>query len=360
MNKVKILAIETSCDETAAAVIGDEGGFPQVLSNIVSSQIDIHAQYGGVVPEVAARAHIEDILPIITEALKEAKTELNQLSHLAVTFGPGLIGSLVVGVETAKGISAATGIPVVPINHLEGHIYANFLKEPGTEVQAPSFPILALLVSGGHTLLIYVKNHLDYLIVGQTWDDAAGEAFDKAAKAMGLPYPGGPIISKLAQKGNEARFKFPIVDLTPSPARNEEGFLEHPEPSLDFSFSGLKTALIGQVKKIIVENGRLSEKDKQDLSASFEKTVVDTVAQNTLRAIKKYQPKSFILSGGVAANQRLREQLQKWVKDEGVEVFVPDLDFCTDNAAMIGAAAYFHIKENKIATFDSANPNARL
>jgi N6-L-threonylcarbamoyladenine synthase len=346
---VKILAIETSCDETAVAVLTEENSRPLLLSNIISSQINIHASYGGVVPEVAARAHLEDILPVVTRALREAQTELKDIDYLAFTYGPGLIGSLVVGVETAKALSVAHSIPLVPVNHLEGHIYANFLEE-----SVPEFPILALLVSGGHTQLILVKSHLEYCVVGQTWDDAAGEAFDKAAKAMGLGYPGGPIISKLAEAGNSKAFELPLVDLTPAPQRNEEGFLEKSEPSLDFSFSGLKTALIGKVK------AGFSEEQAADLAASFEQIVVDTLIQNSLRAVERYQPKSFILSGGVAANRNLRASITKNITSKGVRVYVPSLDFCTDNAAMIGAAAFYHIKEKKIGKNTEPDPGAKL
>lgn len=361
MGSLKILAIETSCDETAAAIIEEQNSHPVVISNVVSSQIDLHAKYGGVVPEVAARAHIEEILPIIKETLKKAKLELSDVDYLAVTYGPGLVGSLVVGVETAKGISAATDIPIIPINHLEGHIYANFLQAPDSKQQAPSFPLLSLLVSGGHTLLVFLKNHLDYKIVGESWDDAAGEAFDKAAKAMGLPYPGGPKIAELAKEGDPERFPLPVIDLTPSPKRNEEGFLEKPKPSLDFSFSGLKTALINEVKQLSLK-GELTGQDKKDLAASFQKAVVDTLVQNSLRAIKEFDPKTFILSGGVAANEGLRVKLKNEIKKVSPETnyLIPELSFCTDNAAMIGAAAFYHLKENKIGSLVAADPNAKL
>lgn len=348
---MKILAIETSCDETAAAVITEEAGRPRAISNVVSSQIEIHKEYGGVVPEVAARAHIEAILPVIKGALEQAHVKLNDLDYIATTFGPGLIGSLVVGVETAKGLSVTSKVPAIAVNHLEGHIYANFLANGEPE---PEFPLLALLVSGGHTLLVLVKKHLSYEIVGQTWDDAAGEAFDKAAKAMGLPYPGGPVISALAQKGEADRFQLPVVDLTAKPTRSEDGFLVHPELSLDFSFSGLKTALISKVKAGITEG------DKKDLAASFEAVITKTLVQNTERAINKYRPKSFILSGGVAANQRLRKEVTTMAKRLGVKAYVPALDFCTDNAAMIGAAAFYHIKEGLTSPLDTADPSAKL
>lgn len=354
---MKILAIESSCDETAAAIIEGEDS-PQVLSNVVSTQIDIHKEFGGVVPEVAARAHIENIIPVIKKTLTEAKTELSDLDYITVTEGPGLVGSLVVGVETAKAISVSNNIPIVPVNHLEGHIYANFLEE-----NKPEFPLIALLVSGGHTLLIFMKDHLDYQIIGSTRDDAAGEAFDKAAKILGLGYPGGPIISHEAEKGNENKYKFPTIDLTPQATRNPVGFLETPEESLDFSFSGLKTALITKVKQLTSDGNEITAEEKADLSASFQKAIIDNLSQNVLRAVKKYQPKTFILSGGVAANKNLRETLEKNIKEVSAETsyLIPPTNLCTDNAAMIGAAAFYHAKLKKIddANF-AANPNLKL
>jgi N6-L-threonylcarbamoyladenine synthase len=333
---VNILAIETSCDETSAAIVTGKRGKPVLLSNIVSSQIPLHQKYGGVVPEVAARAHIENILTVIRESLVKAKVKLSEVDYLAVTEGPGLVGSLVVGVETAKALSLSLNIPVLPINHLEGHIYANF------EGTSPKFPLIALLVSGGHTLLIYMKSHLNYKVIGKTRDDAAGEAFDKGAKLMGLGYPGGPIISKMALEGNENVFKFPMIDLTPRPIKNKKGFLEKQEISMDYSFSGLKTALLNIVKKKMPK----TEKDISDLAASYQKAIVDNLIQNSLRAIVKYQPRTFILSGGVAANRYLREKLGNEIKntDKKVKFIIPPFELCTDNAGMIGIAAWYTIK----------------
>lgn len=340
---MNILAIETSCDETSAAVITERKGRPTVLSNVVSSQINLHRQYGGVVPEVAARAHIESIIPVLEKSLEEAGLALNEVSHVAVTHGPGLIGSLIVGVETAKAIGLAKEIPVIPINHLEGHLYANFSEEANQ-----IFPALALLVSGGHTMLVLMKKHLSYEIVGNTRDDAAGEAFDKAAKIMGLGYPGGPIISKLAETGDEKTYPFPTIDLTAGPYRDKDGFLRHPPPSLDFSFSGLKTALLTKVRKITGER-ELSEKEKKDLAASFQKAIIDSLSQNVIRAAEKYQPKAFTLSGGVAANRRLREELKQRIKESFPDVLfsVPPPQMCTDNAGMIGLLAYYKTKKSK-------------
>lgn len=355
---MKILAIESSCDETAAAVIEERDQRPVILSNIVSSQIKLHKAFGGVVPEVAARAHIEQILPVIDESLRKAQTTLLEIDYLAYTYGPGLIGSLIVGVETAKGLAAANGIALLPMNHLEGHIYAAFADA----VEEPAFPILTLLVSGGNTLLILMKDHLRYELVGRTLDDAAGEAFDKAAKVLGLGYPGGPIISKLAQEGDDSKYRLPIVDLTPRPVRDRDGYLVKPAPSLDFSFSGLKTALITLVRT----KTKLTQREKKDLSASFEKAVVETLVQNSTWAIRKYQPKTFVLAGGVAANPKLRERLGEEIGNlfPQTSYLIPQTSLCGDNAAMIGIAAYYRIRNSRLILKNSrgltAEPNLKI
>lgn len=350
---MKILAIESSCDETAAAILEDQNGQPAVLSNVVASQIDIHKKYGGVVPEVAARAHIEAVIPVIDEALKKAGVKLVELDRIAVTAGPGLIGSLVVGVETAKALSLAWQKPLYPVNHLEGHIYANFITGGGKK---PEFPLVALLVSGGHTMLIYMENHLDYQIIGCTRDDAAGEAFDKGAKILGLPYPGGPSIAAEAQKGSVAAYNFPIIDLTQAPKRNLLGFLEKSELSLDFSFSGLKTALLNKTKTL-----KMTPKITADLAASYQKAIIETLVQNSLRALTKYHPKTFILSGGVAANAKLRSELEKAIQSKfpHTSYLIPKTCFCTDNAAMIGAAAFYH-REKQAGDDFNPEPNLEL
>lgn len=368
---MKILAIETSCDETSAAVLTEKNNKPALLSNVVSSQIDLHKEFGGVVPEVAARAHIESIIPVIKKALtnknspygsKLLENKLSDIDYIAVTYGPGLIGSLVVGVETAKGLGLALGKPVVPVNHLEGHIYANFVGQlPDTNYQIPKFPIVALLVSGGHSMLIYMKDHLKYKVIGETRDDAAGEAFDKGARVLGLGYPGGPAISKAAEKGNAERYNFPIIDLTEPPKRGADGFLKYPKPSLDFSFSGLKTALITTIKK----HRPFTKKDQADLSAGFQKAIIDTLVQNSLRAVEEYKPKTFILSGGVAANKVLRDSLASALKKSPPYplYLIPDPYLCTDNAGMIAAAAYYRIKTQRSFTKYqkfSAEPNLKL
>jgi len=364
---MKILAIESSCDETAAAVLDGSDQNLEILSNIVASQIDIHKKYGGVVPEVAARAHIEQIIPVIQEALVQANISEKELDRIAVTFGPGLVGSLVVGVETAKALALSWKKPLFPINHLEGHIYANFIgkssqiKNRNSEFETqnssnPQFPLVTLLVSGGHTLIIYMKDHLNYEIIGHTLDDAAGEAFDKGARILGLPYPGGPEIAKLAVKGDENNHLLPVIDLTPEPKRNEEGFLVKQETSLDFSFSGLKTALLTKSKTI-----KLTPKTRSDLAASYQKAIVDTLIQNSLRAIEKYQPKTFILSGGVAANQKLRQNLERAVKENfpNTLYLIPSNYLCTDNAAMIGAACFFRQDKQANSLFEP-EPNLML
>lgn len=366
---MKILAIESSCDETAAAVIVDHDGQAEIKSNIVSSQIDLHKSYGGVVPEVAARAHIESIIPVIDEALKASQTKLSDIDYLAVTYGPGLIGSLLVGVESAKAISAATGIPLLPLNHLEGHIYAAFSggitndefrisNELGKE---PEFPILTLMVSGGNTLLILMKDHLNYEVVGQTIDDAAGEAFDKGAKLLDLGYPGGPIISRLAAQGDATKYRLPIIDLTPNPTRDENGYLVNPEPSLDFSFSGLKTALLTIVKT----QGPFTKKNIDNLCAAYQEAIVESLVQNSLRAVKKYQPQTFVLAGGVAANPLLREKLGQALKETSPKTsyLIPPISLCGDNAAMIGVAAYYRLANSKKPIANSqlvAVPNLKI
>lgn len=358
-----ILAIESSCDETSAAVLTEKAGRPVLRSNVVSSQIDIHQEFGGVVPEVAARAHIENIIPVIKESLREAKIELSDVDYFAVTAGPGLVGSLVVGVETVKAIALAQNKPIIALNHLEGHLYANFVNEVSTDnSQTPAFPLVALLVSGGHSMLIHMPEHLEYEIIGNTKDDAAGEAFDKAAKILGLGYPGGPAISIAATKGNPNAYNFPVIDLTPRPSRDENKFLVYPEPSLDFSFSGLKTALITEVKKIGSDN--LTESVVNDLVASFQQAVVASLTQNALRAIEKYKPKTFILSGGVAANKTLRETLGQRIAAEFPETsyLIPETSLCTDNAGMLAAAAYYHLKKKSTPAAEGvvANPNMKL
>ena len=319
---MNILAIETSCDETAAAAIKD--GI-EILSNVVNSQIEIHAQYGGVVPEVAARSHIEVILPVIEQALSDAKVTWDGIDAIAVTRGPGLIGSLLIGVLTAKTLAVAKDKPLIGVNHIWAHAFASFLTE-----QTPQFPFLALTVSGGHTTLSIYHEDLTRKVLGQTLDDAAGEAFDKVAKLIGLPYPGGPAIGRAAESGDENAYKFPIAKLG--------------KESFDFSFSGLKTAVLRQVQEITGVNPgaagaqktyQLDPQVQADIAASFQRAVVDALVRNTQRAYVQYKPKSLVVGGGVACNASLRTKLTQTLPDA---IFVPPA-LCTDNAAMIGAMA---------------------
>ncbi len=328
-----ILAIETSCDETAAAVIC--GG--KVKSNVIASQARLHAKFGGVVPEVAARSHITAIIPTIDLALKQAKTKLADLDYIAVTQGPGLATSLMVGIDTASALGAALGIPVVPINHLEAHIYANFV---GTRIK---FPAIALIVSGGHTLLVQMKKHGTYHVVGETVDDAAGEAFDKTAKMLGLGYPGGPLISKLAKKGNPTAFNFP------RPMINSKNF--------EFSFSGLKTAVLYTLQK----RRKISQQDKADVAASVQQAIVEVQINKLEKTIIRYKPKTIMLGGGVAANEMLRNEFTKLAKKYKFAYSIPKFEYCTDNAAMIGLAAFYRLKNMQLRAINfSANPNLKL
>jgi len=319
-----ILAIETSCDETSAAVI--QNG-KDVLSNIVATQVEFHKKYGGIVPEVASRKHIEVINPIIQEALDKAKVKANKLDAIAVTYGPGLVGSLIVGLCAAKAMSYSLKIPLIGVNHLEGHIYANFLfSDFGSRIS--DFPYICLMVSGGHTLLVLVKDHGEYELIGQTRDDAAGEAFDKVARFLKLGYPGGPIIDKLSKEGdpNAVKFTRPML---------EDGF--------DFSFSGIKTAVVNYVNKLTGDWSLATG----DLAASFQQAVVDVLTEKTLRAAKEHKCKTIALAGGVAANSGLRHDMAQKAKSAGIEVLIPPLKLCTDNAAMIGCAAYYHFKKKQ-------------
>jgi len=309
---MRILGIETSCDETAAAVVEDGR---RVLSSVVSSQIELHAPYGGVVPEVASRAHVELINPVIADALGEAGVELADLGAVAACHGPGLAGALLVGVSAAKALALVTGLPYVQVNHLEAHLYAGWLEDPDLEA-----PLAVLLASGGHTLLVVIRGHGDYQVVGETVDDAAGEAFDKVARFLGLGYPGGPAIDQLARTGRRDAIAFP---------RAMPG-----EP--DFSFSGLKTAVVTFVRR---EPGVAVA----DVAASFQEAVVDQVVGKLLAAADEYDAPTLVLAGGVAANSRLRERVTEAAAATGRRAFLPPPELCTDNAAMIAATAWWRL-----------------
>ncbi len=390
---ILILAIETSCEETSAAVIcgchSESNKLksynlqPVVLSNIVSSQVDLHTITGGIVPEVASRAHMEAIVPVIEEALTDAKVCFSDITHIAVTSGPGLIGSLLVGFNAAKSIAYARDLPIIPINHIEGHIYSALCAEPFTNLQierkykstkndeANSFPALALTVSGGHTALTMIFDHGKYETMGQTRDDAAGEAFDKVAQLLGLGFPGGPAISKLAEQFRNRSSKLQdtsnkqIINskFQKSESKNLTSYKLQPnklvfprpminERNFDFSFSGLKTAVLTEVKK----RGELSAVDKEEIASAFEDAAVDLLVTKTIKAVKEYKPKAVLLAGGVAANRflrnRLTEELKNLKTDKRIELKIAPLNLCGDNAAMIGLAAYYHIERGDVKHWD--------
>ncbi|MCX6792416.1 MAG: tRNA (adenosine(37)-N6)-threonylcarbamoyltransferase complex transferase subunit TsaD [Candidatus Falkowbacteria bacterium] len=339
-----ILAIETSCDETAASVAEGSGNKLKIISNVVSSQIKIHQKYGGVVPEVAAREHVINIIPVIDEALKKAgldrKTASKKLSAIGVTIGPGLITSLMIGVETAKSLAYVWRLPLVAVNHIEGHIYSNFIDREKTK-----FPTIILTVSGGHTQLVLLKNHLSYKTIGETRDDAAGEAFDKAAQLLGLGYPGGPIISKFAEMFDGKK----TIASLPRPMLDSKNY--------DFSFSGLKTALLYATQK-----DKNFKKKIPEYAFEFQEAVVDVLVTKTIRAAKEYKARSVFLAGGVAANIRLREKLAEEVKKIDLEFSMPKMEYTTDNAAMIASAAYFKFKSKKTVPWQKikVDPNLEL
>ncbi len=313
-----ILGVETSCDETSAAVVSES----VVLSNVISSQ-SVHLQFGGVVPELASRAHLRKIIPIVEEALEQAKTTLAEVDGIAVTRGPGLIGALLVGVNYVKGLASVLQKPFIGVNHIEGHVYSNFLENPDIEL-----PLLCLIVSGGHTQLVILKEHLSYQLIGTTRDDAVGEAFDKVAKLLGLPYPGGPTIDKLAQSGDPEYVQFPI------------GLAK--ENTFDFSYSGLKTAVLNHARQ-------LSAKDLKNhltnICASFQKAAVEVLVERTIRAARTYQIRQIAVSGGVAANSHLREMMRQRAGEFKLKVYFPNLTYCTDNAAMIARAGQERLQQ---------------
>ncbi|MEK6655768.1 MAG: tRNA (adenosine(37)-N6)-threonylcarbamoyltransferase complex transferase subunit TsaD [Thermodesulfobacteriota bacterium] len=320
-----VLGIESSCDETAAAVVRDGR---VMLSNVIASQVDVHAQYGGVVPEVASRKHIEAIAPVIVQALGDARLTLAEIEGIAVTRGPGLIGSLLVGLSAAKAIAFARGIPLVGVNHLEGHVAAVFL----TDTQPP-FPFVALVVSGGHTTIYLVEGFQRFVVLGQTRDDAAGEAFDKAAKLLELGYPGGVVIDRLAKQGNHDAFPFP------------RGMRD----SVDFSFSGLKTSLLMRLRK---RGSPFTAEELPDVVASYQEAIVDVLVEKTLRAAARNSISRVVICGGVAANSRLRERFRNDASRSGIDIFIPPPSLCTDNAAMIAVMGGHLLQEGQRDGFD--------
>jgi N6-L-threonylcarbamoyladenine synthase len=337
-----VLGIETSCDETAAAIVQDG---KDILSNVIYSQVKTHIPYGGIVPELASREHLLKIRPIVDQAFADAAVDLEEIDGIAATAGPGLIGSLLVGLTYAKALAFSKQKPLVAVNHIEGHIYSVSFEHPEAE-----FPALALVVSGGHTNLFWVESesegfhHLKYRLVGKTRDDAAGEAYDKVAKLLGLPYPGGPVIDRLAKTGNRDAISFSSAKIS--------------DRSLDFSFSGIKTAVLRLVK----ENEKLKEDPQRlDLAASFQETVVNMLWSTTLKAIHLLRPRSVMLSGGVAANSRLREVFARRTEEAGIKFYYPRLILTTDNAAMIAAAGTSKLRRGETAGIDvNADPNLRL
>lgn len=328
-----ILAIESSCDETSAAIIADG----KLVNNIIATQ-RIHESYGGVVPELASRAHQQNIVPVVSEALKQANIEAKDLSAIAFTRGPGLLGSLLVGASFAKGLALSLNIPLIEINHMQAHILAHFIEDP-----KPTFPFLCLTVSGGHTQIINVKSASEMEIIGQTQDDAVGEAFDKAAKMLGLPYPGGPHLDKLAQNGNPDRFTFSETQM----------------PDLDYSFSGIKTSILYFLRDEQKKNPSFVQDNLEDLAASIQKSLVSMLLAKLIKATQIYSINQIAIAGGVAANSGLRSRLEELAEKHNWSVFIPSFEYCTDNAGMIAMAAYFKYHAGDFVG-QNVSPNPRM
>ena len=333
-----ILGIESSCDDTSAAVIRD--GY--LLSNVIASQ-QVHRDFGGVVPELASRAHEQNIVPVVSQALDKAGVKVEDLSAIAFTRGPGLMGSLLVGTSFAKTLSIAAGIPIVMVNHLQGHILANFVTAYGKEQRQPSFPYLCLLVSGGNSQIVKVSGPLEYEILGQTIDDAVGEAFDKCSKMMGLGYPGGPVIDRLAARGNPDRFSFAKPHI----------------PGLDYSFSGVKTSLLYFVRDQLALDPDFMEKNKEDICASFQKTLIDILMDKLIKAARQTGIREVTIGGGVSANSGLRDRITLEGRKRGWNTYLPEFRYTTDNAAMIAIAGYFHYLAGERTPLDVA-PVSRM
>ncbi|WPR73441.1 tRNA (adenosine(37)-N6)-threonylcarbamoyltransferase complex transferase subunit TsaD [Algoriphagus sp. NG3] len=332
-NDIFILAIESSCDETSAAVIADG----KVLNNIVATQ-SVHEKYGGVVPELASRAHQENLIPVVLEAIVSSGISKDQLSAVAFTRGPGLMGSLLVGVSFAKAFAYAQNIPLIEVNHMNAHILAHFIEDP-----RPTFPFICLTVSGGHTQLVLVKDHLNMEVIGETQDDAVGEAFDKTAKLLGLPYPGGPLIDKYAREGNPSAFQFPITRM----------------PDLNYSFSGIKTAVLYYLRDQLKENPGFIEENLADLCASIQYSLVEMLLIKLKAAVKKYGVKEVAIAGGVSANTGLRNALTQLAGQKGWNLYIPKFEYCTDNAAMIAMAAHYKYLKGEFSSMD-VTPLAKM
>ncbi|MGL5152020.1 MAG: tRNA (adenosine(37)-N6)-threonylcarbamoyltransferase complex transferase subunit TsaD [Clostridium sp.] len=336
MKRNIILSIESSCDETSAAIVVDGR---EILSNIIASQIDTHALYGGVVPEVASRVHIEVVNGVVQEALKVANITLDDVDAVGVTYGPGLVGALLVGLQYAKGLALSTGKPLIGVNHIEGHISANYIEHKDLKP-----PFVSLVVSGGHTFIVYVKDYGVYEVIGQTRDDAAGEAYDKVARALGLGYPGGPKIDNISKDGNEDAIVFPRAKFD--------------DETLDFSFSGVKSAVLNYLNKNKMAGNTICI---EDVAASFQKAVVGVLNDNVMKTCKKLNINKIAIAGGVACNSTLRETLQQYGEKNNIQILFPSPILCTDNAAMIGSAAYFKFINGEVSTLDlNAKPNLKL
>lgn len=335
---ITILGIESSCDDTSAAVLRNN----VLLSNVIASQA-VHVKYGGVIPELASRAHQQNIIPVVDTALREAGIDASQLDAIAFTRGPGLVGSLLVGVSFTKGLSIARNIPMVEVNHLQGHILSHFIDLPDRALPHPGFPFLCLLVSGGHTQIVRVDSPLEMEIIGTTIDDAAGEAFDKCAKVMGLPYPGGPVIDRLAKEGDPKAFRFAHPHV--------EGY--------DYSFSGLKTSFLYTLRDAVGADPDFIEKHKADLCASLQSTIIEILLDKLVRASKETGIRDIAIAGGVSANSGLRSGITEAGRRRGWRTFIPEFKFTTDNAAMIAMAGYYRYKQDEFATLD-VSPVARL
>ena len=335
MTEPTILAIESSCDDTSAAVI--RGG--KVLSNIVTTQA-VHEQYGGVVPELASRAHQQNIIPVVHQALRVANVNKSELNAVAFTRGPGLLGALLVGCSFAKSFALGLGVPLIEVNHMQAHILAHFIDEP-----KPQFPFLCLTVSGGHTQIVLVKDHLDMEILGQTTDDAVGEAFDKTAKMLGLPYPGGPMLDKMAAKGNPDAFEFPVGNM----------------PEYNFSFSGIKTSVLYFLRDRVKENPNFVEENIEDICASVQKTLIKTLMKKLKQAAKDLGIKEIAIAGGVSANSGLRQTMQDYAQKYNWNVYIPAFQYCTDNAGMIAMAAHYqYLKGDFTDQYVSPEPRLRF